>query len=985
MGRMKVIGRGKHFGTAVLTCVAAGAMAIGVPLLQVQPAAASGTIPAGTQDWPTHNHDALHSGVSSETTLSTASTFKLDWSQQTGDQSFTSPAVVFNTTLNESLVYSGNMDGYFTAYNAKTGVLVWSYQTPKVASLSKEIESSAAVYNNVVYFGDGDYMEYALNATTGALICTSPSMGGVSASSPVVGDPDGTGPVVYFGDSGPNGNLSDGGHLWAMYGVGNTAGTQCAIDWMYDDFGNPAGSQTGLSGVWSSPSYAQLANGTNVVIVGSSDNDDAIYEFNASTGAKLWRFQANQGTDSDVGAPSTIAEPGTIGAFGSQTYTDGVVYDMDKSAIMYALDLQTGAQIWAVNIRTTFGTGNPAQSGAALVGGNIYAGYGAGVYSLNALTGATNWVSPQIAAVVSSVAVAGPSGSQVIAVGDLAGNVDVLSLANGSILYTYSTAGFIYSSAAFSTGQFFINSTDGKLYAFGAVNGTLSPTVNSVQADQGALGTTNVVTLNGDAFNGATDVLFGSTDIPSSNTFPCVGTSGGCFEVLSDAQIEVDTPTTLTAGPPVNVVVVTPGGPSQQSSADLYTTVAPGAYTPLTPFRVCDTRTNSSTPACAGHTLGALGTINVQITGTQVPHGATAVVVNLTGINDSTTPTYLAAFPTGEAVPTISNINLSSGQVDANLAIVQLSSTGQITIFNSAGRADAVVDVQGYFTAPTGSPTAGKFHTMPPLRICDSRAGGNTECAGSSNNPVQGGTWRRVVLSGLPPGAPGGTPSIPTTGAEAAVFNLTATGASQSTYLAVAAPNSGDACPTTAPKFSNINIGAGISLPNRVISTLGPNQDVCIFNSIGSVNFVIDVNGWFGNGHESAAGALFYSVPPTRTCDTRTGSGDQCDGATLQNNDTNPIRVAGYDVVPADGGTADPVAVVANLTGVAGSMNTVFTLYPSNASRPKASDLNPSAGEVIANLAITGIATTGGQSGDVSLYNDQGTIDAILDVAGWFQ
>src|ERR1700689_5449191 len=115
MGRLKVIGRGRHLGTAVLTCVAAGAMAIGGPLLQVQPAAAAGTIPAGVQDWPTHNHDALHSGVSSETTLSTATTFKLNWSQDTGDQSFTSPAVVFNTTLNESLVYSGNMDGYFTA------------------------------------------------------------------------------------------------------------------------------------------------------------------------------------------------------------------------------------------------------------------------------------------------------------------------------------------------------------------------------------------------------------------------------------------------------------------------------------------------------------------------------------------------------------------------------------------------------------------------------------------------------------------------------------------------------------------------------------------------------------------------------------------------------------------------------------------------------------------------------------------------------
>jgi len=983
MGRVKVIGRGRHLGTAVLTFVAAGAMAIGGPPLQVQPVAASGTIPAGFQDWPTHNHDALHSGVSSETLLSTATAFKLKWSEQTGDQSFTSPAVVYNATLNESLVYSGNMDGYFTAYNAATGVLVWSYQTPKVASLSKEIESSAAVYGNTVYFGDGDYMEYALNATTGAFICTSPSMGGVSASSPVVGNPNGTGPVVYFGDSGPNGNLSDGGHLWAMYGVGNTAGTECAIDWMFDDFGSPPGSQTGLSGVWSSPSYAQLANGTNVVITGSSDNDDAIYEFNASTGANLWRFQANQGIDSDVGAPSTIAEPGTVGAPGSQTYIDGVVYDMDKSAIMYALDLQTGAQLWSFNVKTAFGTGNPAQSGAAIVGSNIYAGYGAGVYSLNAATGAFNWVSPALAAVVSSVAVSGPAGSQIIAVGDLAGNVDVLSLATGDVLYTYATAGFIYASAAFSTGQFFINSTDGKLYAFGASNGTASPTVSSVQADQGALGSTSLVTVTGNAFAGATDVLFGSTDIPSSNAFPCLGSSGGCFDVMSPTQIKVETPTSLTAGT-IDVVVSTSGGFSQVSPADEFTTVNPGAYTPITPFRICDTRDDLTNP-CEGKTLGAASQLPVQITGAQVPHGATAVVVNLTGINDTTTPTFLSAFPTGESVPRVSNINLSAGQVDANLAIVQLSAAGQISLYNAAGRADAVVDVEGYFAAPGASPVAGKFHSMPPLRICDSRAGANTECAGAANNPIQAKTWRKVVLSGLPPGALGGTPSIPTTGAEAGVFNLTATAATLPTFLSVAAPNSSDACPTSAPTFSNINTGAGISLPNRVISTLGPDQDVCVYNAVGSVNFVIDVNGWFGNGHESAAGALFYSVPPTRICDTRPGSGDLCDSNTLSGNFSEPIHVAGVLVVPADGGSATPVAVVANLTAVAGSAATYFTVWPSDTAQPRASDLNPSAGEVIANLAIVGIATTGGESGDVSLYNAAGNINALLDVAGWFQ
>jgi hypothetical protein len=41
---------------------------------------------------------------------------------------------------------------------------------------------------------------------------------------------------------------------------------------------------------------------------------------------------------------------------------------------------------------------------------------------------------------------------------------------------------------------------------------------------------------------------------------------------------------------------------------------------------------------------------------------------------------------------------------------------------------------------------------------------------------------------------------------------------------------------------------------------------------------------------------------------------------------------------------------------------------------------------VIANLAIVGIGQTAGPTlGDVDLYNGLGDINAILDVAGWFQ
>jgi outer membrane protein assembly factor BamB len=476
------IGHGMRGGGVALSLVALVASAVGGSAVSAQGLSKTvHTIPAGFQDWVEHNHDEYHTGVSSETFLTATTAFKLHWTVNTGGtKAYSSPAVVYNTTLGVSLVYVGNQSGDFDAFNATTGKLVWKYAVPKTAGLSKEIEPSPAVYQNTVYFGDGSYHEYALNATTGALICTSGSVGGIISSSPMIGNPDGRGPVVYFGDAGPSGdsNVQDGGHLWAMYGVGNPDGAACSMRWMFDDFGSPAGSQTGKSGVYSTPAYYTFSNGVPVVVVGSTDNDDSIYEINASTGAAIWRFQTLTGEDADVGAPPTIAVPGTVGATGSAAYTDGVVYDTGKDAVVYALDLKTGAQIWSFPIRTTIHHGNPAQSGAALVGGFLYEGYGLGVFSLNAATGAPNpaWVSgpkvgtsPALTGVVSSPAVSGPAGSQVLFAGDISGDIVAISVATGKILFTDATSELIFSSAAVSTGQFFIaGGGNGDLYAFGS-------------------------------------------------------------------------------------------------------------------------------------------------------------------------------------------------------------------------------------------------------------------------------------------------------------------------------------------------------------------------------------------------------------------------------------------------------------------------------------------------------------------------------------
>ena len=472
----------------------------------------------------------------------------------------------------------------------------------------------------------------------------------------------------------------------------------------------------------------------------------------------------------------------------------------------------------------------------------------------------------------------------------------------------------------------------------------------------------------------------------TTHTYAAVGTYTATVTETSSGG--TSTTTTFTGQ------TVSNNGVPSAHAARVVTIVAPGAYTAVSPFRICDTRTAPATNQCAGHALGTNSSIDVQITGKigpsgqSVPAGALAVALNVTAVSESTVRSFISVFPAGEAVPNVSNISFDPGVAQANLVVVRLAAGGDVTVYNAAGRAGFVVDVEGYFASPGGAPVAGEYHSILPLRICDTRAGKGTECAGSFDNRLPGNAWRDVVLSGRPSGATLNTPSIPTQGAAAAVFNLTGVGPTQATYLAVETPNMvNDACPTKAPAVSNVNPSAGSALPNRVISALGPHQDVCVYNAVGSTDFIIDVNGWFGDGTEAATvppGALFYAIPPARICDTRVATKTECSGEGLAGKQTLNVGVDGKSMVPIAGGSNPPLAVVANLTAVAGTATTFFTLFPSDASQPVASDLNPRPGDVVANLAFVGIAT-GSPSGEVSLYNQAGGINAILDVAGWFQ
>lgn len=112
-------------------------------------------------------------------------------------------------------------------------------------------------------------------------------------------------------------------------------------------------------------------------------------------------------------------------------------------------------------------------------------------------------------------------------------------------------------------------------------------------------------------------------------------------------------------------------------------------FTPVNPTRLTDTRS-------AGTTLGPGATLSVQVGGAAgVPSMAPAAMLNVTATN-TTAPGFVTVYP-ADPRPTASDLNFVAGQTIPNLVVATLSPTGTVTIYNSAGTTDVVVDLVGWF------------------------------------------------------------------------------------------------------------------------------------------------------------------------------------------------------------------------------------------------------------------------------------------------
>jgi len=248
-------------------------------------------------------------------------------------------------------------------------------------------------------------------------------------------------------------------------------------------------------------------------------------------------------------------------------------------------------------------------------------------------------------------------------------------------------------------------------------------------------------------------------------------------------------------------------------------------FYPLSPCRVLDTRNPTGTfgaPAVPG---GGSRSFPIPSSPCGAPSNSAAYSFNVTVVPHGELG-YLTAWPTGVAQPVVSTLNSLDGTVLANAAIVPAGTGGAVSFFAS-NTTDVIVDINGYFAAPSSSGL--NFYAATPCRLVDTR-----NPAGSLGGPSIGASAVRAFpLSTSPCGLPG-YPS-----AQSYSLNMTVIPQGPLGYITVW-PTGG-----AQPVVSTLNALKGLVVANAAIVPASNTGSVSVF-ATNPTDVVIDTNGYFG-------------------------------------------------------------------------------------------------------------------------------------------
>ncbi|HAP75368.1 MAG TPA: hypothetical protein DCR14_04730 [Acidimicrobiaceae bacterium] len=247
------------------------------------------------------------------------------------------------------------------------------------------------------------------------------------------------------------------------------------------------------------------------------------------------------------------------------------------------------------------------------------------------------------------------------------------------------------------------------------------------------------------------------------------------------------------------------------------------SYTAMTPTPLLDTTTGlgGSGRRSAGSTLS----INIPDAGVGVPSNATAVALNIAGINPSATG-WITAFPCGITMPIVSNVNPTVSATKQNFAIVPIPASGEVCFYTHSAT-DMRIDVLGYFTG-SGD---GTIVPATPTRVTDTRDVYRVEMnLGTDGAMLPANTTKELQLAGER-GIPAGIAAV-------------------SLNLTVVFPASGGSITIwecgTQPPVKSITFSSGKTVANGVQVRLSPNGSLCV-RSTATTHLVMDVTGWWND------------------------------------------------------------------------------------------------------------------------------------------
>jgi hypothetical protein len=300
--------------------------------------------------------------------------------------------------------------------------------------------------------------------------------------------------------------------------------------------------------------------------------------------------------------------------------------------------------------------------------------------------------------------------------------------------------------------------------------------------------------------------------------------------------------------------------------------------------------------------------------------GVEAVALNLTTVAPRSLG-FLTAYDCDRPRPFVSNHNYTRAQIVAHAAIVPVSESGEVCIYDNVST-NLVVDITGRF-----GPDADIVDTVS-TRLVDTRDRGSLQPA--------------LVPLVVDVGGPG----LPT------VLEVTAVDAVAPGWVRAAPCDS-------AETTSTVNFGGAAPVPNVAVVVPGADGTVCVTSSV-PTHLIVDRFLRFGSSDGVSV------VPPVRVLDTRQNPG---------------ARLAADGVVTLPGGSlgvgSDTTGVMLNLTTTDPLEPGFLTAYPCLAGRPETSNLNYVRGDVVANFVIV----EPDANGDVCVYALTST-HVVVDLLG---